>query len=35
MRLFKHDKKGVQELAVIFGISQRTVQRVLKNCRMP
>ena len=35
VRLFKQEKKGVKELAVIFGISQRTVQRALKNCRMP
>ena len=29
--LFKSEGKGVKELAAIFGISQRTVQRALKN----
>ncbi len=29
--LFKNEGKGVPELAVIFGISRRTVQRALKN----
>ena len=31
VRLFKKEGKGVKELAAIFGISQRTVQRALKN----
>ena len=34
VRLFKQERKGVKELAVVFGISQRTVQRALKDCRM-
>ena len=33
--LFKNGGKGVKDLAEIFGISQRTVQRALKNCRTP
>ena len=33
VRLFKKGAKGVKELALIFGISQRTVQRALKNYR--
>ena len=31
--LFQQEGKGVKELALIFGISQRTVQRALKNHR--
>ena len=31
VRLFKKGRKGVKELATIFSISQRTVQRALKN----
>ena len=34
VRLFKKEGKGVKELALIFGISQRTVQRALKNYRI-
>lgn len=34
VRLFKKEGKGVRELAAIFGISQRTVQRALKNYRL-
>ncbi len=33
VRLFQKEGKGVKELAAIFGISQRTVQRALKNYR--
>ena len=29
-RLFTHEGKGVKELAQIFGVSRRTVQRALK-----
>jgi len=35
VRLFKNNGKGVNELAVLFGVSQRTVQRALKNRRTP
>ena len=31
VRLFNTEGKGVKELAPMFGLSQRTVQRVLKN----
>jgi hypothetical protein len=31
VRLFKKGRKGVKELATIFSISQRTIQRALKN----
>jgi len=31
--LFTTEGKGIKELAVIFGVSQRTVQRVLKAAR--
>jgi len=31
VRLFNTGGKGVKELALMFGLSQRTVQRVLKN----
>ena len=31
LRLFTVEKQGVAELAVMFGISQRTVQRALKK----
>lgn len=34
VRLFKKEGKGVRELAQVFGISQRTVQRALKNYRL-
>ena len=34
VRLFKKEAKGVKELASIFGVSQRTVQRALKNYRI-
>jgi hypothetical protein len=34
VRLFKKEGKGVNELASAFGISQRTVQRALKNYRI-
>lgn len=30
-RLFRNESKGVNELALTFGVSQRTVQRALKN----
>lgn len=30
-RLFSSEGKGVKELASMFGVSQRTVQRALKN----
>ena len=33
LRLFTDDGKRVRELATIFGVSQRTVQRVLKRAR--
>jgi len=31
VRLFTTEGKGVKELALMFGLSQRTVQRALKN----
>lgn len=31
-RLFTAKGKAVKELALMFGVSQRTVQRALKNC---
>jgi len=31
VRLFTTEGKGVNELAIIFGVSQRTVQRALKS----
>jgi len=31
-RLFTTKGKAVKELALMFGVSQRTVQRALKNC---
>ncbi len=31
-RLFTTEGKGIRELAQTFGVSQRTVQRALKNC---
>ena len=34
VRLFKKGGKGARELAKIFGVSQRTVQRALKNYRV-
>ncbi len=33
IRLFTTDSKGVKEVATHFGISQRTVQRVLKRVK--
>ena len=33
LRLFTTQGKGVKELALMFGVSQRTVQRVLKRAR--
>ncbi len=30
-RLFTAEGKGVKELALVFGVSQRTIQRILKN----
>ncbi len=33
LRLFTDSEKGVKELATTFGISRRTVQRVLKRAR--
>ena len=32
-RLFSTEEKGIKELALIFGVSQRTVQRVLKRIK--
>jgi len=32
-RLFATESKGVKELALMFGVSQRTVQRALKRSR--
>ncbi len=31
--LFATESKGVNELAVMFGVSQRTVQRILKRAK--
>ncbi len=33
IRLFTTEGKGIKELAVIFGVSQRTVQRALKRAK--
>ena len=33
VRLFSAEGKGIKELALIFGVSQRTVQRALKGVR--
>ena len=33
VRLFSTEGKGVKELALIFGLSQRTVQRALKRAK--
>ena len=33
VRLYRKEDKGVKELASIFGISQRTVQRALRSYR--
>jgi len=33
VRLFSKDGKGIKELALIFGVSQRTVQRALKGVK--
>ena len=32
-RLFSSEGKGIKELALIFGVSQRTVQRALKGVK--
>ena len=32
-RLFSTEEKGIKELALIFGVSQRTVQRALKRVK--
>ena len=32
-RLFSTEGKGIKELAQIFGVSQRTVQRALKGAK--
>ena len=34
-RLFTSEDKGVKELALMFGVSQRTVQRALKDSLCP
>lgn len=34
-RLFTTEGKRIKELAQSFGVSQRTVQRALKNCLLP
>jgi len=33
VRLFSTEGKGVKELALMFGLSQRTVQRALKRAK--
>jgi len=33
VRLFNIEGKGIKELALMFGVSQRTVQRALKRAR--
>jgi len=33
LRLFTAQGKGVKELASVFGVSQRTIQRILKRAR--
>ena len=33
VRLFRKEGKGVRELALMFGVSQRTVQRALKGVK--
>jgi hypothetical protein len=33
MRLFTTGGKGVKELAIMFGVSQRTIQRALKRAK--
>ena len=33
VRLFTTEGKGVKELATMFGVSQRTIQRTLKRAR--
>jgi len=33
LRLFTTQGKGVEELALIFGVSRRTIQRILKRAR--
>jgi DNA-binding CsgD family transcriptional regulator len=34
VRLFKQGERGVRELARLFGVSQRTIQRALRNQRI-
>ena len=33
LRLFTAQGKGIKELALMFGVSQRTIQRILKRAR--
>jgi hypothetical protein len=33
LRLFTNQGKGVRELATVFGVSRRTIQRILKRAR--
>ena len=33
LRLFTAQRKGVKELALMFGVSRRTIQRILKRAR--
>jgi len=33
LRLFTNQGKGVNELALVFGVSRRTIQRILKRVR--
>jgi hypothetical protein len=33
LRLFETQGKGVKELALMFGVSRRTIQRILKRAR--
>jgi hypothetical protein len=33
LRLFTTQGKGIKELASVFGVSQRTIQRILKRAR--
>ena len=35
VRLFCAESKGVKELALMFGLSQRTIQRALKSSTLP
>jgi hypothetical protein len=34
LRLFADQGKGVRELATVFGVSRRTIQRILKRARI-